>query len=211
MIYVRPDLPCLGTLFDTTHRDSRYKYSLDIMSKLMGTATARGLPRNYLTPPYVTATPAIVHHELDSSDKFLILATDGLWDELESEEAVEMVADLVESRKTPPSVTSPDNYIKLDTNAATHLIRNGFGGSDHERIRQLLALRAPISRRYRDDVTTTVVFFDNDVLAGTAKKEEKAVGEMMVVDPKKGGPKEKQARMPTWIKMAEMERNKAKL
>jgi pyruvate dehydrogenase phosphatase len=50
-------------------------------------------PPNFKTPPYVTARPAVTHRKMSllatdnqkstTNDKrFLVLATDGLWDEL---------------------------------------------------------------------------------------------------------------------------------
>lgn len=38
------------------------------------------IPQSYHTPPYLTAKPQVAHHHLQPRDKFLILATDGLWD-----------------------------------------------------------------------------------------------------------------------------------
>lgn len=38
------------------------------------------IPPFYYTPPYLTAKPQVAHHQLQPRDKFLILATDGLWD-----------------------------------------------------------------------------------------------------------------------------------
>lgn len=181
------------------------------MGKLLGTATARNMPRNYLTPPYVTASPVIVHHELDSRDAFMILATDGLWDTLPSEDAVAMVADLIEGAR-PTSLAEPTIYTKMDSNAATHLIRNSLGGRDHGRVQQLLRLQPPISRRYRDDVTVNVVFFDREVLeTGSKGDAQQAEGEMMVVDPRKGDPKTKKPRFQQWLKMADAERARSRL
>lgn len=50
-------------------------------------------PPNYLTPPYLEVTPEITYHKLRPQDRFLILATDGLWDELHNEEAVRLVGE----------------------------------------------------------------------------------------------------------------------
>ncbi|KAI9915265.1 hypothetical protein PsorP6_008144 [Peronosclerospora sorghi] len=43
------------------------------------------------TPPYITATPEIKPHKLEEGDNFLIIGSDGLWDYLSNEEAVEIV------------------------------------------------------------------------------------------------------------------------
>lgn len=38
------------------------------------------LAPNYHTPPYLTARPEITHHRLTPRDRFLVIASDGLWD-----------------------------------------------------------------------------------------------------------------------------------
>lgn len=35
---------------------------------------------NYETPPYLSAEPEVFYHRLTPSDKFLIIASDGLWE-----------------------------------------------------------------------------------------------------------------------------------
>jgi serine/threonine protein phosphatase PrpC len=44
--------------------------------------------------PYVTHLPNIYKYKLDSKDKFIIMACDGLWDALSNQEAVEFIRDL---------------------------------------------------------------------------------------------------------------------
>ena len=48
----------------------------------------------------------------------------------------------------------------MDDNVSTHLIRNAFGGGDEEKLRQLLSIPSPLARRYRDDLTCTVVYWE---------------------------------------------------
>lgn len=38
------------------------------------------IPPNYHSPPYLTARPDVTYHKLTPRDKFLIIASDGLWD-----------------------------------------------------------------------------------------------------------------------------------
>lgn len=48
-----------------------------------------------------------------------------------------------------------------DDNVSAHLIRNAFGGGDELNLRKLLSIPPPYSRRYRDDVTVTVVWWED--------------------------------------------------
>ena len=98
----------------------------------------------YHTPPYLTAEPEISHHELTKNDKFVVIATDGLWERLSNEQVVSIVGD------------------KLDKhdggNIATALLRQALGGDDGT-VYELLRLTPPESRWFRDDITIIVVIF----------------------------------------------------
>ena len=50
-------------------------------------------PPNYLTPPYLDAAPEVLYHKLRPQDRFLILGSDGLWDEMGSQQAVQLVGE----------------------------------------------------------------------------------------------------------------------
>ncbi|KAK0619450.1 phosphatase 2C-like domain-containing protein [Immersiella caudata] len=49
-----------------------------------------------------------------------------------------------------------------DVNVATHVARNALGGDDHDLISSLFLLGGSNARRFRDDLTVTVVFFGNE-------------------------------------------------
>ncbi|KAH9442791.1 hypothetical protein MJO28_005821 [Puccinia striiformis f. sp. tritici] len=186
--------------------DARYKWPVGIQEKLYEafhpSGRARRDPPDYLTPPYVTARPEIVTTSIPSpseTDKpaFVVLATDGLWDRLETAEVVGLVGRWIEMGGQHPSLlsskqqvlgkkevaaadqvevicppggslpaahdphsSSEQSFIFEDTNVATHLIRNALGGASREKVGALLSIPAPHSRRYRDDITVTVVFID---------------------------------------------------
>ncbi|KAK6904804.1 hypothetical protein I204_08407 [Kwoniella mangroviensis CBS 8886] len=149
-------------------------------------------PWNY-TPPYVTARPEVTYRKLKNEDgdqlKFVIMATDGLWDRLTSEESVLLIASYLDhSKHSDISKTELPNLYPLlpskgerpypvqdlpqpkdgswayegDTNAATHLIRNSLAGANRKNRAELLSLNGKVSRWMRDDVTCTVVFFGDD-------------------------------------------------
>ncbi|KAI8324401.1 protein serine/threonine phosphatase 2C, partial [Martensiomyces pterosporus] len=164
----------LGGLMPTrAFGDCRYKWSLETQQDLFPVLYARGhryatTPPNYSTPPYVTARPVIVKHQLSENDKFIVMASDGLYDQLSDAEVIDTVAQWYEahnkgkgSEKTSSTLTTEDD------NAATHLIRTALstdrlGRRSDDIIRRLLAIPPPHSRRFRDDISVTVITLDRD-------------------------------------------------
>lgn len=141
---------------------------------------------NYLTPPYLDAAPELTYHELRPQDRFLILGTDGLWDELGNEEAVQLIGEHLSGIHRQAPVSPSERQLKLgqmlelllkrqaraapalDTNAATHLIRHALGTGVYgelcqERLAAMLALPEDLARMYRDDITATVVYLNSDL------------------------------------------------
>lgn len=51
-----------------------------------------------------------------------------------------------------------EEYSFEDGNLSTHLIRNALGGAKREQVSVLLSLPAPLSRKYRDDVSSLSSF-----------------------------------------------------
>ena len=159
--------------------DVRYKWAADTQRNVLSPWYGSDVvPRSYFTPPYLVATPEVQHHTLGENDKFLILATDGLWDCITPQRAVSLVGDHLLLQKSSASfqkqkmrlgeikqqlVQRRDALHPLDDNAATHLIRYALGGSqnefDHDRLAHTLSLPDDIARQYRDDITAIVVYF----------------------------------------------------
>ncbi|WVQ94266.1 hypothetical protein IAU59_001345 [Kwoniella sp. CBS 9459] len=142
-------------------------------------------PWNY-TPPYVTARPEVTYRKLKNEQgeklRFIVMATDGLWDRLTSEEATLLLASYLSHPKHAdiPKTTLPTLFplaeptserpypvqdipqpqgeswaFEGDSNAATHLIRNSLAGADRKSRAELLSLNGKVSRWMRDDVTVT--------------------------------------------------------
>ncbi|KAI9326456.1 phosphatase 2C-like domain-containing protein, partial [Zopfochytrium polystomum] len=80
----------LGRLMPTrAFGDTMYKWPAHVQKAIMRNPN---LPKAFLTPPYVNARPVITHRRIDPSrDRFLVLATDGLFDELDSSSVVDVV------------------------------------------------------------------------------------------------------------------------
>ncbi|KAH9899649.1 protein serine/threonine phosphatase 2C [Cubamyces lactineus] len=187
--------------------DARYKWPREVQEVLnkafmepKGEAM-RPPPPALKTPPYVIATPVVTHRPLSflplpdptaakpkSALRFLVLATDGLWDELSNEEVVALVgghlsglrgtipkADLPTLVPTSVGAAGVDGKNKEhqqrqqkqgawafeDDNVGAHLIRNALGGGDVMQLRKLASIPAPYSRRFRDDITVTVVWWED--------------------------------------------------
>ncbi|CAK5275378.1 unnamed protein product, partial [Mycena citricolor] len=185
--------------------DARYKWSRTLQATLYraflegGDQQARGPPTLLKTPPYVTARPVVTHRVLNlpKSDgavtnapalRFIVLATDGLWDELSSEDVVRLVGGHIGGLRGNVPKDSLSNLVPtvagsgtvqgkdadhrrartseawtfVDDNASAHLIRNAFGGADARSVREVLSIPSGLARSFRDDVSVTVVWWEQE-------------------------------------------------
>jgi pyruvate dehydrogenase phosphatase len=158
--------------------DVRFKWSAKDLKEYVVPNYGHGtIPNNYFSPPYVTAKPEVVHRKLTYKDKFLVLATDGLWELLSPERVVQLVGNHMNGQQSfDPYQLPTDRSIKMkelyddltkrrtslsnqpiDHNSSTHLIRYALG-KDHVLLSNYLVADSP--RQIRDDITITVVYFD---------------------------------------------------
>lgn len=150
----------------------------------------RNKPKNLLSPPYVTAKPEITTNTVDENVKFMVMGSDGLYELLTNEEIANIVIKWYNYQKNPTKTdltksTEINNYTKdfnsprdafryqnskskkptvlmEDKNLATHIIRNALSaGGRNEFVSSLVSIPSPTSRKYRDDLTVTVVFFED--------------------------------------------------
>ncbi|KZO98096.1 protein serine/threonine phosphatase 2C [Calocera viscosa TUFC12733] len=195
--------------------DARYKWTKEqqerINRELIQPPDVLVTPPAFQTPPYVTADPVVTHRPfhipLPSKSanpvakgkgptaqlRFLILATDGLWDELTPMEAVTIAsthlahthADTFPLSNDPPVLGNAGVdgkgpgahqedkpakawvYDERDTPAVC-LIRNALGGTP-DKVRRMLSMRPPHSRRERDDMTVSVVWWEEPKAEELAK------------------------------------------
>jgi len=71
--------------------------------------------------PFVTHRPDIFHYKLDKSDKFLILACDGLWDVLDNNEAINFVLENCYDEKFEKT----NDKVNIAQKLAEHALRKG--------------------------------------------------------------------------------------
>mmetsp|Transcript_36312 Transcript_36312/g.45392 ORF Transcript_36312/g.45392 Transcript_36312/m.45392 type:complete len:133 (+) Transcript_36312:394-792(+) len=102
------------------------------------------------TPPYISATPEVKVRKLEKGrDEFLILASDGLWDMISSQEAVEIAAMHLRSKGGTPTEASE----ALVTEALRRAAKNN--GITLDRLRSLRPGRT--RRTKHDDISVIVV------------------------------------------------------
>ncbi|XP_071973219.1 pyruvate dehydrogenase [acetyl-transferring]-phosphatase 2, mitochondrial [Engystomops pustulosus] len=182
--------------------DVRFKWSEELQQSVLKSVCDKEplniyqyYPSNYHTPPYLTAKPEITYHKLRPQDKFLVMASDGLWEMLENQEVVRLVAEyLSEIRLLEPQVSIEKRSLGYmhnlllkrrtkrqsfqDQNIATHLIRHAIGSNEdgeieQEKLAAMLSLPEDLSRMYRDDITVTVVLFNTNAIEAHYRENER--------------------------------------
>ncbi|KAF8809367.1 protein serine/threonine phosphatase 2C [Phlegmacium glaucopus] len=162
----------LGWGISRAFGDAALKWSREIQQRIHEQYLGDRPRGNCLTPPYFTAEPEITTTTIRKGD-FVVLASDGLWDCLTNEEVVGLVGGWLETRGEEVKIgkgqgigegemfwRATKRFVNIDANVAVHLARNALGGADRDLTGALLRLRPPRSRRYRDDISIQVVFFD---------------------------------------------------
>jgi pyruvate dehydrogenase phosphatase len=167
--------------------DVRFKWAASDLKSLAiavgGTSLPNYIPANYLTPPYLIAQPDVTRRQLCHSDRFLIIASDGLWETMSNNEVVEIIGDhLLGKESRSRAMTNVYNgltfgeiaqllherqrglaHLSTDDNGATHLIRHALG-YDHRKVSEMLTFPPALARHYRDDITVTIIYFDDEYL-----------------------------------------------
>lgn len=138
--------------------DVEYKWSLADLRNLLQ------VPMFYHTPPYLTAEPVVTKRVLQRGDRFVVLATDGLWERMSNEQVVRTVGEVVEPKQQQPSsllwLRSKSQKKCCNENAATRLLWESLGGEEKV-VNRLLQVSAPYSRAVRDDITLVVIHLHN--------------------------------------------------
>uniref|UniRef100_A0A3P9C2E2 Si:ch211-15p9.2 n=1 Tax=Maylandia zebra TaxID=106582 RepID=A0A3P9C2E2_9CICH len=162
--------------------DVRFKWSADMLSRVYETRpdvlsavseAVRTMPPHYLTPPYLSTEPEITRHCVGPADKFLVLATDGLWELMHRQTVIQLVGDHLTGQCQSGTTLGDLQRLLLerrgrvlsaleDQNIATHLIRHtlgddGYGAVAPNRLAKMLSLPVDLARRYRDDITITII------------------------------------------------------
>ncbi|CAL5366137.1 unnamed protein product [Camellia sinensis] len=100
--------------------------------------------------PILSAEPSICVHELQPDDRFLIFASDGLWEHLSNQEAVDIV-------QNHPCNGSARRLVKAALQEAAK--------KREMRYSDLKKIERGIRRHFHDDITVIVVFLDLNLVS----------------------------------------------
>lgn len=174
----------LGYQPSRTFGDAVTKWSREAQKQLRSVFWVNGHHSLLRSPPYLTAKPVVTTKNLDpTKPSFLVMGCDGLYEWLTNKQVVDLVSQYLEKNKIIPIFPvagiqddsndgSAKDFLRPkalnwgpleptveDDNCATHLIRNALGGAEFQKVSLLISIPSPLSRRHRDDITCTVVFF----------------------------------------------------
>ncbi|XP_057424791.1 probable protein phosphatase 2C 25 [Lotus japonicus] len=99
--------------------------------------------------PVLTAEPSICSRVLQPNDKFIIFASDGLWDHLTNQEAAEIV-------HNNPRTGIARRLLKAALNEAARKGKRTY--------KELQKVKKGMRRCFHDDITVIVVFIDHELL-----------------------------------------------
>lgn len=106
--------------------------------------------RDPIKRPILTADPAISMHEIQPTDQFLILASDGLWEHLSNQDAVDIV-------QNNPRNGSAKRLVKTALQEAAK--------KREMRYTDLKKIDRGVRRHFHDDITVVVVFLDSNLVS----------------------------------------------
>ncbi|OWM71096.1 probable protein phosphatase 2C 42 isoform X2 [Punica granatum] len=106
--------------------------------------------------PLLSANPTIISHPIHPNDSFLIFASDGLWEHLTNEKAVEIV-------QSNPRAGSAKRLVKAALQEAAR--RREMRYSDLRKIDK------KVRRHFHDDITVIVLFLNHDLISRGSVQE----------------------------------------
>ena len=115
----------LGMAVSRAFGDSRWKWSRELQEQAEKRFFGPKIIEPLLTPPYLTAEPVITTTKIEpEKEDFVIMASDGLWDCLTNEQAVDLVGRWLE--KHEPSKSIPPRNLAAKPTALTQQLTSSL-------------------------------------------------------------------------------------
>jgi len=94
--------------------DSRFKWSRELQEQAQRRFFGPEIIEPLISPPYITAEPVITTTKIvPENGDFVIMASDGLWDNITNEQAVDLVGKWLEEHDPSKQVAPPDLAVTL--------------------------------------------------------------------------------------------------
>lgn len=106
--------------------------------------------REPIKRPILSGEPSITEHEIQPQDQFLIFASDGLWEQMSNQEAVDIV-------QNHPRNGIARRLVKMALQAAAK--------KREMRYSDLKKIERGVRRHFHDDITVVVIFLDTNVVS----------------------------------------------
>ncbi|KAL8153638.1 hypothetical protein V2J09_011398 [Rumex salicifolius] len=100
--------------------------------------------------PIMSANPSIISHHLEPDDSFIIFASDGLWEHLTNQKAVEIV-------NNNPRAGSAKRLVKAALQEAAR--------KREMRYSDLHKIDKQVRRHFHDDITVIILFLNHDLIS----------------------------------------------
>ena len=102
------------------------------------------------TPPYVTARPEITTYEMNDNDKFIIMACDGLFQELQNDEIINSIGKLYDNNKLGDDI-NPSTQLIWNALLAASRSMQGRLNTEELNLSAVMSLPQNVKRRVHDD------------------------------------------------------------
>ncbi|CAH1401146.1 unnamed protein product [Nezara viridula] len=162
----------------------RYKWDKDMITRFLVPHYGESVvPERSLTPPYITASPDIGSYTICPEDKFIVIASDGIWDIFPPEKVVNIILNHQPVHQAVKLLTAPykkfqqvrsilrkedfKEEVEVMDSPATQLILEGLISAT-----KLLQLPDKFVRNVRDDMTVLILYIDQNFVKVHANEQE---------------------------------------
>ncbi|KAM7257999.1 hypothetical protein ACFE04_013740 [Oxalis oulophora] len=118
--------------------------------------------------PILSADPAISVHELQPHDQFLIFASDGLWEHLTNQDAVDIVQNNPRSFLNFGMISQSRIYTPEVKGSARRLVKTALHEAAKKRemrYSDLKKIDRGVRRHFHDDITVVVIYLDSNLVS----------------------------------------------
>ena len=138
-----------------------------------------------LKRPVITAEPSIRMRKLKPHDRFLIFASDGLWEQLSDEAAVEIVFKNPRAVSSFPVATNYPRFchlpeiLKIVQGIAKRLVRAALTKAAKKRemrYNDIKKIERGIRRHFHDDITVIVIYLDQHCQGKPSRSDGSSYG-----------------------------------